>query len=146
MGCTCLFLMIQSAAGSKFHPLFSWQLCLARVIHQDRQSAADRQTSRFGPPHKAASNFANPTGAISHEISVCFALRARQLSDNCRHVWFADNYQIGPHEPLPSPPPGPPTPSRHAICYRLVRLAPRALFTGQLNQINADENQEKTAQ
>ncbi len=22
--------------------------------------------------------------------------------DNCRHVWFADNDQIGPHEPLPS--------------------------------------------
>jgi len=50
-GCTCLFSMIQSAAGSRLHPLSSLQLRLARVIHQVKQSTADRQTSRFGPPH-----------------------------------------------------------------------------------------------
>jgi len=51
MGCTCLFSMIQSAAGSKLHPLPNWQLCQATVMDQVRQSAADRQTSRSAPPH-----------------------------------------------------------------------------------------------
>jgi len=51
MGCTCLFSMIQSAAGSKLHPLPNCQLCQARVVDQVRQSAADRQTSRSAPPH-----------------------------------------------------------------------------------------------
>ncbi len=50
-GCTCLFSMIQSATGSKLHPFPSWQLLLIRLTNQVRQIAADRQTSRFGPPH-----------------------------------------------------------------------------------------------
>jgi len=51
MGCTCLFSIIQSAAGSKLHPLPNCQLCQATVMDQVRQSAADRQTSISAPPH-----------------------------------------------------------------------------------------------
>jgi len=51
MGCTCLFSMIQSAAGSKLHPLPNCQLCQATVMDQVRQPAGDRQTSRSAPPH-----------------------------------------------------------------------------------------------
>ncbi|DBA84408.1 TPA: hypothetical protein ACH3X1_006046 [Trebouxia sp. C0004] len=42
--------MIQSAAGSRLHPLASYQHCQATVTYQAGQSAADRQTTRSGPP------------------------------------------------------------------------------------------------
>ena len=49
--CTCLFSMIQSAAGSNLHPLVNQQQCPTTVPGPVRQTAADRQTSRSGPPH-----------------------------------------------------------------------------------------------
>ena len=61
---------------------------------------------RINMPREAWRLFRKPRMVISHVISVRLALRARESSEDCRHVSLHDNPKFFPHEPLDSPPGG----------------------------------------
>ena len=128
-GCTCLFSMIQDATGSKLHPLFSWQLCQARVTEQSSQSVAGRQTSRSAPP------------ASHHLTKHCTS--CRQPIQNATSG-ILPQHVLSLNHPAPQPEAPPATFSassvQHAICHHMhlacshhawpCWLAPTSLATG----------------